>query len=237
MSNKHLDRLGNFLDFVSIVVVAFVVIIITILSVWMFRPTIPPVLDKHEYNISLSLDTTIKINQYDSLLSDVTLELEKISLETYEKINEILLKQEEVHNSFREAESRQTKFLTYASALIAIIAALGGFFGFKSITDIRKSIQIQVEEIAKKEAREAAKRITEGSVKTDLKSTVTGYVEEDFLRLTEDFERRLNDLKDQIDECCQNVAEHDHENPEQGLVENPPVPSVNASTTFNDEQL
>ncbi len=237
MNDKHLDRLRKFLDYVSVAIVATVFFLIAIISFWLIYPSNHPELDNHEYSISISIDNTTESSQYDSLLSQVNLELEKISSKTSDEINEQLSLQKEQFAAFREAELRQNQFLTYASALIAIIAALGGFFGFRSITDVKKSIKLQVEEIAKEEAKDAAKKINEGSFKTNLESTVTGYVEENFLRLYEVFERQLNDLEDRIDECCPDNPEHDNNGPEQAPNDNEPVIGLNASRIFNDEQL
>lgn len=231
MENRHLEHLINFTDFVTIIVVGFAVIIITVLSVWMFGPTNPPAIEQQSFYISVSIDSSIRSNQYDSLLVQVNEELDKISFKTTEEVNSLLQKQEEMYTSFREAESRQNKFLTYASALIAIIAALGGFFGFKSINDIKKSIRLQAEEIMKKEARQVAANITGGSVNQEIQSKVTGYTEANFLRLSNNLENRLNDLNDRIDECCPETKE-----PVQ-KVDDQPDYNDNASATFNDKQL
>lgn len=239
MENKYLNKLQAVTEYASLGVVLTAVITVIILSFWVFSAPSPPGLQKHEYKIAIHLDSTFKSAQNDSLLVLVQTELNGLSIKTSNDVNTLMENQRQNHEAFMEAENRQNKFITYASALIAIVAALGGFFGFKSITDIKQSITEKAELTAQQMAREVSERILEKSIKTQIESIAQANYEKEFLRLIESYEERLNDLKSKLDECCErHIPPNDEIDPQITIeFQANPIPGANASTTFNDDQL
>jgi mevalonate kinase len=163
--------------------------------------------------------------------------LEEISINTSEQINELFKKQVDLHNSFKEAESRQNKFLAYASALIAIIAALGGFFGFKSINDIKKNVLAQAETVAIKEARETSQRTTDGSVSRVIKSIASENFNDNFSKAIKSYEDQLENLSEKVDECFLRKDDSNDDDKTDQSETSTNSKKDEQSTTFKDEQL
>jgi hypothetical protein len=145
-----------------------------------------------------SLSLSISRNDIDSLKS-FSQEIER-KLETLETLRLDIIK-------MRNEESYYTKVYT---SLLVIIISIAGFFGFKSMVDIRtRSIEL-AEEIADKTSRKTAKRTSESEVKKIMtkeyvKSTydeslhnVRGLFEEDIQAVSDDnlkLETRLSKIE------------------------------------------
>ncbi len=97
-------------------------------------------------------DVKIHVCSVDSLPKDIVLsaadaaavikELEKKEIELEDKYNYVLQQRE---NEF--------KWQSYMSYVVGIIVAIFGFFGYKSIRDLKEDVSKNVSDIAKKETR------------------------------------------------------------------------------------
>lgn len=237
-----MERLKSFIsDWVALLFVTFTSVMITIMA---FNQTNSQdriaQYSPRPIQISIELhDSTNRENQKNLIDSLSTVLNEQISLE----LNSKLKTQEAMHQEFITREADRDRFITYVSGFLAVLFAIAGFFGFKSIRDIKeRSIELaenSVERILPTKIQNESRDVLD-NIQADLLKKTDLYIEEAFKN--QEFEQAmtiegiisdLEKLKERIEECCDSQDPIIY--PESSDVS---MEGANQSSTiFNDTQL
>ena len=161
MENENLKKYIHWANISSLLIVSLAVVFIIIAAIWFFW--IPDKSIKQTLEVKYSVDSLIK--------SDSTIKNLKLSNQlVYNKIDSLLQNQQKRESEILESSKNQADFVSFASAIFALIFSIAGFFGFKSINEIKKD--------ALDSAIKKAKEVTDNYVR-DYASQQLGRITED----------------------------------------------------------
>lgn len=211
MKKEDLDKLIYKANLVSIFIVSISVISILLYAILFFYPT-----TKNEITVKLdypiNIDSTkivekINTNLQASYVKDTTkfknisfnLNLETRDLSRINENNKLLYKSIDsmLVNFQRNQEILQSEktdrenFISFTSGILAIIIALSGFFGFKSINEMKNAAIESSREQAKIEFRNISDSFVKEFIKTDLERITKN-------ALTEVVSKYINPLEDRV---------------------------------------
>lgn len=211
MKKEDLDKLIYKANLVSIFIVSISVISILLYAILFFYPT-----TKNEITVKLdypiNIDSTkivekINTNLQASYVKDTTkfknisfnLNLETRDLSRINENNKLLYKSIDsmLVNFQRNQEILQSEktdrenFISFTSGILAIIIALSGFFGFKSINEMKNAAIESSREQAKIESRNISDSFVKEFIKTDLERITKN-------ALTEVVSKYINPLEDRV---------------------------------------
>jgi hypothetical protein len=202
-----------FLNIVATVIVAIVVIGILIISFnYLIIPDTKTQTVKIEYHISKSKNeesNRTEIKKLDSILKSITETSNKIQQKQLELIDD---------------KSDENFFNKLYTAIVAIILAIAGFFGFKSISEIKsqaiEDAKKESSNIAKKESKKIAKKIAKKEAKEEFIRTfnpeyAANVFEQANLAMNELLRTEIQSLDERI-----YALEQNGDNPDDNIIEN-----------------
>ena len=205
MKKEKLDQVVHWANLASVIVVSISVIAIISAGVFFFYPKDETAINV-KVNYTISIDTT---NVKDGKLilkanSEKINQLKENNKLVYKNINKLIEDFEKKHKDNIQSSKNQTDFTSYASAIFALIVSIAGFFGFKSINEMK----LAAIEAAIEESKRVSKEISEASFNNFIENEVT----EVSRRIANDttilnlanFQSDLEELRNRIDECCNN---------------------------------
>ncbi|MEM0576712.1 hypothetical protein [Flavobacterium polysaccharolyticum] len=194
-----------FLNIVATVIVAIVVIGVLIISYnYLKIPDTKTQTIKIEYHISKSKNeesNKAEIKKLDSILKSITQTSNKIQQKQLELIDE---------------KSDENFFNKLYTAIVAIILAIAGFFGFKSISEIKS----QAIDDAKKESTKIAKKIAKKEAKEEFIRTFNPEYEANVfaqanLAMNELLRTEIQSLNERV-----YALEQNGDNPDDNIIDN-----------------
>lgn len=198
-----------------------------------YRLVDPPVksdkvtIQKVELAYRIDIDTTkikeLKDSTSLEYLRFVTRNNDKI----LESMNKVIQNQEKRVDEIIERNKIQSDFVTYASAIFALILSIAGFFGFKSINEIKKESIERSEMIASEEAKKSFREYQDNNeefINTKIKNVSNMILIEEVAKITDD----IDNIKIKITECCKNTDE---------VVDAVSVNELENVIPFNDDQV
>ncbi len=225
MKKEKLDQVVHWANLASVIVVSISVIAIISAGVFFFYP-------KDETGINVKVNYTISIdttNVKDGKLilkanSEKINQLKENNKLVYKNINKLIEDFEKKHKDNIQSSKNQTDFTSYASAIFALIVSIAGFFGFKSINEMKlAAIEAAIEE---------SNKVSENSMKNfmenELKEVTKKAVADVSMTFIEPLESKLNEIQDKMEECC---GERDN------MVVEPIINVEDEIEPFNDNQV
>lgn len=216
MNKENLEKLVYRANLISIGIVSISVIAIFLYAVLFFYPTkVNEIVIKIDYPIAIDSTSIVnKINTNASLkfensqkndslknLKSYTLNL---NIETkdlnninknneliYKKIDSMLVNFQRNQKVILEEKKEREGFISFTSGILAIIIALSGFFGFKSINEMKNAAIESSREQAKIESRNISDSFVKEFIKTDLDRITKN-------ALTEVVSKYINPLEDRV---------------------------------------
>jgi hypothetical protein len=225
MNKEKLDQVVHWANLASVIVVSISVIAIISAAVFFFYPKKETVINV-KVNYAISIDTTIvKHGRLTSNANSKKLnELIENNKLVYKNINKLIEDFDKKQKSTYQSNKNQTDFISYASAIFALIVSIAGFFGFKSINEMKlAAIEAAIEE---------SNKVSENSMKNfmenELKEVTKKAVADVSMIFIEPLESKLNEIQDKMEECCG----------ERDIVEIEPIINVDdENEPFNDNQV
>ncbi|EMY3583314.1 hypothetical protein AAIP78_000560 [Flavobacterium psychrophilum] len=225
MKKEKLDQVVHWANLASVIVVSISVIAIISAGVFFFYPKDETAINV-KVNYTISIDTT---NVKDSKLilkanSEKLNQLKENNKLVYKNINKLIEDFEKKHKDNIQSSKNQTDFTSYASAIFALIVSIAGFFGFKSINEMKlAAIEAAIEE---------SNKVSENSMKNfmenELKEVTKKAVADVSMTFIEPLESKLNEIQDKMEECC---GERDN------MVVEPIINVEDENEPFNDNQV
>lgn len=260
MNKENLEKLVYRANLISIGIVSISVIAIFLYAVLFFYPTkVNEIVIKIDYpiaidstsivnkintNASLKYENSQKIDSLKNLKSyTLNLNIETKDLNNINKNNELIYKKidsmlvnfQSNQKVILEEKKEREGFISFTSGILAIIIALSGFFGFKSINEMKLKAIESAEEEAKKFLRDKVSEIDEkyndliykavdNRIKT-VKMLNNDDVESIVKSKTDELKIKIETLELKINKCC----------PENKLKKNSSTKIVNESTGEKDD--
>jgi hypothetical protein len=225
MKKEKLDQVVHWANLASVIVVSISVIAIISAGVFFFYPKDETAINV-KVNYTISIDT---INVKDGKLilkanSEKINQLKENNKLVYKNINKLIEDFEKKHKNNIQSSKNQTDFTSYASAIFALIVSIAGFFGFKSINEMKlAAIEAAIEE---------SNKVSENSMKNfmenELKEVTKKAVADVSMTFIEPLESKLNEIQDKMEECC---GERDN------VVVEPIINVEDEIEPFNDNQV
>jgi predicted PurR-regulated permease PerM len=225
MKKEKLDQVVHLANLASVIVVSISVIAIISAGVFFFYPKDETAINV-KVNYTISIDTT---NVKDGKLilkanSEKINQLKENNKLVYKNINKLIEDFEKKHKNNIQSSKNQTDFTSYASAIFALIVSIAGFFGFKSINEMKlAAIEAAIEE---------SNKVSENSMKNfmenELKEVTKKAVADVSMTFIEPLESKLNEIQDKMEECC---GERDN------VVVEPIINVEDENEPFNDNQV
>lgn len=225
MKKEKLDQVVHWANLASVIVVSISVIAIISAGVFFFYPKDETAINV-KVNYTISIDTT---NVKDGKLilkanSEKINQLKENNKLVYKNINKLIEDFEKKHKNNIQSSKNQTDFTSYASAIFALIVSIAGFFGFKSINEMKlAAIEAAIEE---------SNKVSENSMKNfmenELKEVTKKAVADVSMTFIEPLESKLNEIQDKMEECC---GERDN------MVVEPIINVEDEIEPFNDNQV
>ena len=225
MKKEKLDQVVHWANLASVIVVSISVIAIISAGVFFFYPKDETAINV-KVNYTISIDTT---NVKDGKLilktnSEKINQLKENNKLVYKNINKLSEDFEKKHKDNIQSSKNQTDFTSYASAIFALIVSIAGFFGFKSINEMKlAAIEAAIEESNKVSAN-SMKNFMENELKEVTKKAVADVS----MTFIEPLESKLNEIQDKMEECC---GERDN------MVVEPIINVEDENEPFNDNQV
>jgi predicted PurR-regulated permease PerM len=225
MKKEKLDQVVHWANLASIIVVSVSVIAVIAAAIVFFYPS-----NKSEISVKLnytiSIDTTNVKNKAIILKSNSKKlnELTDNNKIVYKNINKLIEDFEKKQKSSIQSSKNQTDFISYASAIFALIVSIAGFFGFKSINEMKlAAIEAAIEE---------SNKVSENSMKNFMENELTEVTKKAVADVSMTFidplESKINEIQEKMEECC---GERDN-------VEVDPIINVeDENEPFNDNQV
>lgn len=207
MSKENLDKVVHLANIASVVVVAISVIAILSAIFFFFYPKKETEIINVKVHYTYSIVNSKSIKDSIGIKYNVS-EINKNNKEVYRNINKRIEDFENKHKDNIQASKNQTDFVSYASAIFALIVAIAGFFGFKSINDMKKAAV----ESAIKKSQEVSEENIEKFFKNDIKTITKEAFQDVAISIIDPLDNRINDLQARIDECCEE-RERPNDNP------------------------
>lgn len=225
MKKEKLDQVVHWANLASVIVVSISVIAIISAGVFFFYPKDETAINV-KVNYTISIDTT---NVKDGKLilkanSEKINQLKENNKLVYKNINKLIEDFEKKHKDNIQSSKNQTDFTSYASAIFALIVSIAGFFGFKSINEMKlAAIEAAIEE---------SNKVSENSMKNFMENELTEVTKKAVADVSMTFidplESKINEIQDKMEECC---GERDN-------VEVDPITNVeDENEPFNDNQV
>ena len=155
MKKEKLDQIVHLANIASVFVVSISVIAIIYAAIFFFCP-------KNETEISVKVNYTLSVDTIKTKSKENLVrikELDKNNKIVYQNINKLIEDFEKKQKNNIQTSKSQSDFTSYASAIFALIVSITGFFGFKSINDMK----IAAIEAATEESKRVSKEISEAS--------------------------------------------------------------------------
>lgn len=230
MNKDYLGKIVFFTNIMSVIVVMMSVAAITFAAIKIFNKTDNVAETRVKVEYRLQIDTIAVKHLKDSTsiyyLKTITDNNKKI----YNQIDRLLRNYQERQSEIINESKNQSDFVSYASAIFALILSVAGFFGFKSINEMKKEAIELATEDAKKAAIEEAKKsfneiqkIHDESLNVKIQKITQEGIQSATARLTDE----ISALREELDRNNKAAEEPG----EQAAV----APSKN--NPFNDEQL
>lgn len=252
MSKKIIEGSIRITNVIASIVVGISVIAIIVAAIFILQPnkiTENKVVVEYKIEVdSLNFITpsdTLKIQLSDTV--DVK-SLKSNNQKIYDQVNRLFKKFDENHMENENAEKSQTNFITFSSAIFALIVSITGFFGFKSIKEMKLKAIESAEEQAKAFLREKSIEMDK-NFKNDMEKFINEKIQVAKSAHDHDIATVLHDIKqinDKIDRCCGDLNNDDDQNgpeptdPEPNPVEpdqNPEHPSIPKKELFDDTDI
>lgn len=216
MKKEDLEKLVYRANLISIGIVSVSVIAVFLYAVLFFYPTkVNEIVIKIDYpiaidstsivnklnnNASLNIEKTRNsdslknLNLYSFNLNLETKDLNKINQNNdliYKKIDSMLVNFQRNQKVILEEKKEREGFISFTSGILAIIIALSGFFGFKSINEMKNAAIDSSREVAKNESKNISDSLVKEYIKTDLDRITKN-------ALTEALSNYINPLEDRV---------------------------------------
>ncbi len=215
MKKEDLDKLIYKANLVSIFIVSFSVISILLYAILFFYPTTKneitvkldypinidstKIVEKINTNLQASyvkgdVKDTTKFKNISFNLNLETKDLSKINENNkllYKSIDSMLVNFQRNQEILQSEKSERENFISFTSGILAIIIALSGFFGFKSINEMKNAAIESSREQAKIESRNISDSFVKEFIKTDLERITKN-------ALTEVVSKYINPLEDRV---------------------------------------
>lgn len=225
MDNKQLNKVVYFTNIVSVLVVACCVITIFILGYNLVTKEKESVKYEVKATYHLEIDSTFTKESVQKTLFQFKENTIKNNEKIYDEINKLIAHFEEDNRELLRQKQEQSNFVSLSSAILGILLAIAGFFGFKSIKEMKKdsidtaseTAEKTAKEVAAKTAKETAENTAEEVAKTEMREKYFN-IKDDVLETLlaevkvqidkkqfsniDDLKSEVEDLKSMIDECC-----------------------------------
>lgn len=151
----------------NIVALFIMLVSMMILFFAIYRLVDPPIksdkitIQKVEFVYKIDIDTTKIKELKDSTSLEYLRFVTKNNDKILENMNKVIQNQEKRVDEIIERNKIQSDFITYASAIFALILSIAGFFGFKSINEMKKEAIERAEKIAIEEAQSQFNKMNE----------------------------------------------------------------------------
>lgn len=238
MKNERLNKVVHFTNIVSVLVVASCVIAILMLGYNLIPKKAE--INKNEVNLiySLKIDSTYAKDSIKKPLLNFKEITIKNNEKIYKEVNKLITDFEERNKELLRQKQEQSNFVSLSSAILGILLAIAGFFGFKSIKEMKndaletatETSEKTAEEVAKSEMREKYKNIND-EIRKSVLSEVKEFINKKNIANIDDLKSELDSLKTQIDDCCNSVnPEEENQEEKQG------IETVNESDVESNQQ-
>lgn len=216
-------------------IVALFIMLVSILILFyaICRLVDPPVksdnvtIQKVEFVYKIDIDTTKIKKLKDSTSLEYLRFVTKNNDKILESINKVIQNQEKRVDEIIERNKIQSDFVTYASAIFALILSIAGFFGFKSVNEMKKESIERAEMIASEEAKKSFREYQDNNdkfINTKIKNVSNEILTEEIKKIADD----IDAVKIKVRECCKNTDE---------VVEAVNVNELENVVPFNDDQV
>lgn len=181
MENEQLNKVVHFANISSILIVVVAVIVIILSAFALVFP-------KYENIEKLKLDYVIKQDSIKFNLNDSTSvyakinpsqinKLNKNNLLLFKKVDSLVTNYEKRHNDVLSSSKKQNDFISFAATIFAFIVTIAGFFGFKSINEMKKAAIESAEQEARKVSTEQSKITSEMVAKKTASDITDNYID------------------------------------------------------------
>jgi cysteinyl-tRNA synthetase len=243
MEKEQLNKVVYFTNIVSVLVVASCVIAIIMIGYNLVSSEVNVKKVDVNVNYKLEIDSTFTKESVKNPLFNFNEKITKNNEKIYREINKLINRFEEENKELLRQKQEQSKFVSLSSAILGILLAIAGFFGFKSIKEMKKdSIEtsketsektaevvaketakttaaITAEEVAKSEMREKYANIND-EIRDTVLAEVKVFIDKKNIANIDDLKTELDNLKAQIDDCCNHINnEANNDGPEQQVKE------------------
>ncbi|MCP4053848.1 MAG: hypothetical protein GY739_12440 [Mesoflavibacter sp.] len=225
MENERLNKVVHFTNIVSVLVVASCVIAILILGYSLLPKTAE--INRNEVNLiySLKIDSTYAKDSIKKPLLNFKEITTKNNEKIYKEVNKLITDFEDRNKELLRQKQEQSNFVSLSSAILGILLAIAGFFGFKSIKEMKKDALETATETSEKKAEAVAKETAKKTAKITAEEVAKSEMREKYVNINDeireavlaevkvlidkkniagidDLKSELDSLKTQIDDCC-----------------------------------
>lgn len=203
-NNNNYQKLVNWGHGLSIFFASFGVISVTIIVFFLLSKT--P--DRTQTDNVFKIEYTLQIDpiQLKRLKGQDAIEylkfIEQNNLRIAEQFDKKINDQYGRVQKLIELKEEQNLYNTYGAGVIAIILAIGSFFGFKSINQMHKDTIETAEIEAKKVAETEAKKVAETEAKKVAKEKAKQFISEKLTEIQEDI---INRIKSEHNEAFESI--------------------------------
>ncbi|MHC1777539.1 MAG: hypothetical protein AB9834_19230 [Lentimicrobium sp.] len=232
MNKKQLDVIVHYSDIASVIVVAISVLAIIFAAIKLFRSSenVEKITVMVEYKFVTDPNRLCYFK--DSTSSYYMREIVKNNDRIYSQINSLLSNQQERIDAIQKSDKSRSEFISYASAIFALIISIAGFFGYKSMLELKKAaIEIATEDAKKAAIEEAKAAFTEIQREYDeiLQNRISTISNDIIRHQLSTINDEISSIKDRLDERINNEPQVQPE------ILNTDEP--NNEPPFNDEQV
>ncbi|WP_053970238.1 hypothetical protein [Mangrovimonas sp. ST2L15] len=259
MDNKQLNNVVFITNIASIVVVVSCVIAILFLGCNLISSEEQS--QNHEVKViyKMEIDSTFTKESLQKSLFQFKENAEKNNEKIYGEINELITHFEEDNRELLRQKQEQSNFVSLSSAILGILLAIAGFFGFKSIKEMKKdsldtaaeTAEKTAEKVAVVTAKETAKNTAEEVAKTEMREKYFN-IKDDVLETLlaevkvqidkkqfsniDDLKSQVEELKSMINECCEK-DEQEEKAPGDPETEKPELVAVETKQDQDQQSL
>jgi hypothetical protein len=242
---------------ILIIVVSVLLLCIVVANLFLSCPK-----EKYSKEIQISYHLNSS-NLKDSTCKDYYKVIDENNNKLLKEINSSLNKEYSRIQAIIDSKEEQNIYNSYCAGIIALIIGVAGFFGFKSINEMKKDAIESSERESKKIAEKTANEVTKSQnlsylnkIQEDILNIVKVYIETEFksqqLKINDDtlktiyekFEPDLQNimeqyfqLKSKIEDCCDKTVANNKTNDELTLINNVNNIEIEEDNLFSDNDL
>lgn len=206
--------------------------------------------------VQIKYELSGKENKLESMNDSLNLEYQKIihqnNLKVVDEVNKSIKTQYDRIQTIIDSKEEQNIYSTYGAGIIALILGVAGFFGFKSINEMKKdaieTAEIEAKEVAgiaaKKELQDKYLGIKNEVIKEIEATFIDRFkqkelvVSDEFVRaVNEQFDEKIKILNDRLEECCEKNTSKARQDGGSDVLEELKSPSKSNDGLFTDLDL